>query len=613
MIQPVNLFLLIILLTITSNATQSWNEWQPGWSKSFSDFLDAIYTGNVTATRSFIDNGIAVNFKMDGDCTPLKLAAISGNDTITFMLLEHGARISPGELAQYAAATASLPVLQYINNRISLKTVGHNTLCHAFECGAPDTIVSLLIANASLSTRDDPCFTSLLTNNNHYSERDKKRYCVLMLNAGLHPSEQSATIQLVQFAQKQSDSTLNRLVKPFLRKEKMMSPEELNTELLRDHTVKEFDSLLDIGADPMGRTNYNGCSAGKRNVSSAFEHLRGMGCASSDRINVNYFRLLGHLVERDKSRYEKELTDRDRIFIAVVTGNHDLIRRYIKNRKEDIILKQAARNHHRTLAIAAEVGDSSMCTLLCSLAFDRNEHIYALEFAVKAGNSDIVRIIVNSMIEKKFPFMQDKEFVPLFNIMIYDRKRTQKNDITISRTMLEMVDTAHHKFRLPVEELIVQGINKNPVLAWYLLQMYKEPLDATAFYKVAGRNPEIFLDSEVMNKVPVVCTKIIDAILPSSKEYTSDDLESDFSQLKKKLFILNTLCAKDFPFDSAVKDGWVGYVGSLLVGYDRIKHRFVPRWPIQSIFSNFGKFDESLQGFGWRCDEIIPSDWKNRN
>jgi ankyrin repeat protein len=599
--RKLGLFLSIVscmaLTLIAAPPTPKWEEWSPQWSETFSRFLDAILQGDRASVKTALNNGIAVNWKTESGISPLTLAALTGNDSITMLLLESGARIQPDELIHYAISTNSYRILEWVNeNKMSNEYDLAKLLSYALEIGASEKFITFLISKSKISQQDNSYFKALHSNKNHYSTKEKQHFLYLLLKAGYIPTEQHVINYVKNFIISNGDPALLELAKPIIH-DIHVTQAELNKALLEQSTIQAFDSLLDKGADPLGATG-GGCQDGSgKDLSTPFEQMRGTVCNSS-KFTVRYLQFLGRLLERDKKRFGPKLNADEKFLIAVTTGQIGSIRELALTKKENYFLKLKTRDGRSALSLAAETADLPMCQLLCQFKFDRDEHLNAIMSAVTSGATGIISTLLNRMHEKSLSGLTEIELQGCISIMLYQLNREAKNDVEIMKLILDHTRTNNVQLSIPIESYVVNGIVNNPMLVRFLVESFKKSFDNDYFYNEAVRNPAIFLESWVMNKITFNGEKVIRALLPPD-EQGSESVVDNYKMVKSRIYILNTLCAKGYTFESAITPGGLRHIGNFNIGYDRSIKRFVLRWAIPTLFSSYGNFDTVKHGYTW--------------
>lgn len=591
-------------------AAESWEEWKPQWGNAFSNFLDAIYVSDYTSVKQQLDAGMSVNWETETGLTPLSLAIAKGNDSIALLLLDRGARVHPDKLINSAIDAHSVRVLEWIDNKNKLVSYGSSAhLVQALEKGAPEKIFRLLLSKITVSKNDDRYFRSLLYNNK-LSLQEKECYLTLLLKDGFLPVERGSIVATVDMARACGNEELIALTKPLMANVQV-DQTDLNKSLLAQRTVAGLDSALDKGANPLGTTG-GGCRQGSKDMTTPLEQLRGHGCNNGIARALNW-QFLGRMLERDQKRIEPELTGRDKLFIAVTTGRVDVVKRLVNNKKGRFILDQSIGSDRRALTLAAEVGDSAMCSELCKVNFSREEYGYALQKAVHTGSPAVVHLLLGSMQNKKLETLKESEIVQLVWDMVYGYNRQQDNDTAIARHLFQYTQENGIRCKLPLESYVVSGVTQNQPLVKFLFDSQDGRLDSEVFCDHIGLNPQILLESSVMSRVTLQGyeKKVVSSLFGPLKN-TDLGIPESLKKLKKVLFILNTLCAKDEGFGKSFEPGWIIDAGMFHVTYDNKKKRFTPEWVVPTPFSRYGNFDSINPSYGWRSD-VITAGWEDEN
>jgi len=596
----------MVVVALPCLAAESWEEWKPEWGTAFSHFLDAIYSSDYTSVKQQLDAGMSVNWETQTGLTPLTLAIAKGNDSITLLLLDRGARVHPFKLIHSAVDAHSVCVLEWIDKKNKLASYGSSeALLQALEKGAPEKIYKLLLSKITVSKNDDRYFRSLLYNNK-LSLQEKERYLTLLLKDGFVPVERGTIVATLDMARASGNEEFIALTKPLMANVQV-DQTELNRSLLAQQTVAGFDAALDKGADPLGTTG-GGCRQGSKDMTTPLEQLRGHGCNNGISRALNW-QFLGRMLARDQNRIEPELTGRDKLFIAVTTGRVDVVKRLISQKKERFILEQSIGSDRRALTLAAEVGDSAMCSELCKVNFSREEYGYALEKAVHAGSVAVVDLLLGSVQHKKLAPLKESEIVPLIREMVFGYKHKQDNDVAIARLLFEYMQENGIHCKLPLESYVISGITQNQLLVKYLFDHIEGRLDSEAFCANIGLNPQVLLESSVMSRVSLQgYEKMMVTSLIGPLTNTDIGIPESLKNLKKVLFILNTLCAKDEEFGKNFEPGWIIDAGMFHVTYNNKMKRFTPEWVVPSPFSRYGNFDSSNPSYGWNPD-VLTAGW----
>jgi hypothetical protein len=548
--------------------------------------------------------------------------------------LKHGADIPPRTTAFLGITTKSMPVLKWLadqqdsDNPLEWNSTPYESspLSYALAYGATKEIMELLITEfPDKNTRNR--FYSSLASGSRFTPQEKVLLAHRLLDAGLRPDSTSKQELkgVASIVYQSGDSSLfQRVSRPYIDIDEELR--NLNHQLAWSvRTLGSIDSLIALGAHPLATTG-GGCRSGdgKKDLTTPLEIRRGGGCSSDHVSSAFDWQALGHFWRRYPDRAGPELYKRDKLFIAVATGDLVSVQNLTQGKSGKTFIEgpdAVARGRKRALTIAAETGNEAMIRYLLGFQFEPKEREWALEYAVKTGSYGCVKELLNSGVDPQLPSRGKNGIVKLLQSMLQRRSGGTSQDTRIADLLLSRWNSpasssfdimenisrsslpssqlasvlkgtpAQKKGLLPITTFLVSGRKNNPVLFNHLWNYQPGPLDSDTLFRYIDGNSAILSDSVIMSMVSITGHEehIIQAVIRSETD-SPDKVSYDCRRIRRIIAHLNGLLDKGIAINAPMEPDWVTTVEEFQIGLDSKTRRFIPVWIVPSLFSAQGDF-----------------------
>lgn len=592
----------------------AWKDWHPPGIDRYALFLEAVFQGDAPAVRAALDSGMTVDWRTATGLSPVLLAAATGRDSITLLVLPHA---DPGcwpTVAELAIRSNSLGVLEWLDRKARTQggwnwdsSVRNGTpLAFAIQQGASDTIFEFLLARRGeidsaevFRSLDGLCgFTRELTPR----QRAWRAHRVLDRWTGHQPGRGGEALHRAvrNLAKCTSDSSLLRRFD--IRIDSAERRRLLNGSLAsRGRSLQSIDSLLALGADPLAPLGLPASAGSVRKQETPLSWHRTSGYRMEEGPTLAW-RTVARFLHHDPARVGPHLARTDSLLIAIATGDLSGVRTWIRTNGTEF----AAPGPHRpdpggfqALALAADAGDTAMTRLLLPLPFSHPQREKALERAVRAHSAAVVRMLLASAIDARLPTRGGKGPVELLHLLFtpHPSRPPDPQDTAIAEMLLEAAyGTVERWPRLPLTRWAMAHPHPaaNPVLFDFLWRRHPASMSADTLLVAIGGDRDLLLDTAFLERLGTRGheQKILEGICQSFERAGNSDPSSiQPDEMMASIALLDTLLARGYPLDSALAPGWICSNGFLEFRFDFRNRRFIPAWRIPSPFSDDAAFD----------------------
>lgn len=285
--------------------------------------MDAVYNNDYKQVKDLLDSGVSPNLETASGLTPIQLALHAEHDSILSLLIQYHGKIDSNELYNKAIKDNNLALIKQFHK--SGYTPFIYTSPSYFDSSFSIVLFEYLIPFFEKSSYNTQNLFSPIPLPQSQKEAKKQAALIkLMISNGFFPKTALDSLWLRTIAKRSMDST------SFLFSKKEGSYDtRLNSALTNVSSLHSIDSLLVIGADPLGPTEY-----------------RNQHALDRKRQNPNPFdwKVVSFFQKRDPIRIKPLLNNDDLFFIALVEGNISETKKSLKKinllEKDSVYLKK---------------------------------------------------------------------------------------------------------------------------------------------------------------------------------------------------------------------------------------------------------------------------------
>jgi hypothetical protein len=545
---------------------------------------------------------MAVNFETETGLSPLSLAVLSGNDKLALLLLERGALMDQDILIKLAIVNRSLPLLRFLGNSKDGDPFGAGHLCDALSFGTSDEVLEYLIKKVSGKSPYGfgSVFYVLARSGLYASPGRANAMAHRLLNAGIVPQKED-------YQQGRMDQTLNILYQrtkdPALLKRfeywdasHAKPPQaDLDRDLGDAISLEEVDSLLRLGADPLGLAADYQRRAVREGLPGPLGYKIRKYCGDNDRtFSALDWRIAGRFLDHSPDRVRPLLDSLDSLFIGATTGRLAMVKTLVKSHGgEDFVVRARTCDSNQALSFAAEARDSAMTAYLLGFRFGPKPKELALKRAVLAGAPAVVDLLLDHGADFRLPSYGGSGFTKLFDILFDGRwDFPRASDTLIAKSLMAAYRNASSPsqsstYPLPMARYAVRMVY-NPVLLGFLLKQDTPPMDSDTLFDGIRGGWEGLGDSTIMARVSTEGheDRILGSILGSYFQHTRGKFIDTPGRIIDVLARLNGFVARGVALGKGLDADWHADLGKYQVGYDRGLNRFVLIWRVPSLYSS---------------------------
>lgn len=294
------LFLGLFFYSIHASSKTDWSTSIHPYMKRFYLMMDAVYNNDYKQVKDLLDSGVSPNLETASGLTPIQLALHAEHDSILSLLIQYHGKIDSNELYNKAIKDNNLALIKQFHK--SGYTPFIYTSPSYFDSSFSIVLFEYLIPFFEKSSYNTQNLFSPIPLPQSQKEAKKQAALIkLMISNGFFPKTALDSLWLRTIAKRSMDST------SFLFSKKEGSYDtRLNSALTNVSSLHSIDSLLVIGADPLGPTEY-----------------RNQHALDRKRQNPNPFdwKVVSFFQKRDPIRIKPLLNNDDLFFIALVEGN----------------------------------------------------------------------------------------------------------------------------------------------------------------------------------------------------------------------------------------------------------------------------------------------------
>jgi hypothetical protein len=616
-----------------------WNERPSPEDTRFIRFMQAVFENDIQTVEKAIDSGMAVDWGTETGLTPVSLAVAAGYEKLALLLLKRGGRMDRSVLMRMAIHHQSLPLIKYVEAQDTGFPVQASELSLALRMGSSKQVVDYLIRKVAKreSTRDfrEP-FYAVAHSWAYSTPREKSALAHQLLDAGILPKredwgEGSAFRKpLTTLFRNAKDSTLPKRFPYWDGFYLSVEQEDLDKQLGYAQRLKEVDSLLALGADPLGRAPECG-PGGKGEVTGPLRYKIRKSCHTNPSFPARDWQIAGRFVEHAPQKVGPLLEKRDFLFIGATTGRLDLVKATVQSAGgESFVLQARTPDSNTALSYAAEARDSAMTSYLLKFRFKAKDKEWALQKAVLSGSPSVVKLLLEHGADVNLPSFGGGGLGKLFAIMFgYRYDFPNQNDTLIAKTLLATYRPAGTPF-VAIPSLAPPAMappslqpgthpislarcalqrKYNPTLLAFLLRRIPGPLNADTLFKGIYQSWDVLADTAVMIRVsPAGHEEGIRGAIGNS--YYRCPLGKVKDAPKRVLALLgqmNGFIDKGVDLGKGLDADWYENLGRYQIGFDGKLRRFVLVWRIPSMHSAKADFNHapSLEerDYRWFGDE----------
>lgn len=607
----------------TAAGAPPWKDWQPAASARFPRFLDAILRQDLPEVRRNLDSGMTVDWRTEGGLTPLDLAIATANDSIALLLLARSER-KPSDAWNIATAQAihngTIAVLQAIDRRGALpgrwdwgSTANRESpLGYALSIGASDEVFEFLLARAPDPASFSPhrLFEALPSFENRTTPAQRARRAHRLLDRGFKvqwghgTGGEDALLHLVDAS---GDSSLLR--RAGIHPEPRERQRTLNARLAYGaRSLGAIDTLLARGADPLGAANDANTCEQESCWNSPLSLRRSSFYRGEARAPSFEWQAIARFVDHAPERVGRQLREPDHLFLAIARRDLAATMRWVERHGADSARGLGGlpfSQTHAALALAAELGDVPITRFLAALPFGARDREHALTRAVLAHSFEVVQLLMQSGVDRDLPALggggQVRLVGSLFDAYVGLRP-PHPSDTAIARLLLVPAPGDTFRPTLPLGSWAARHRRANPVLFEYLWRRQPGPLDGKEFSARIGEDPDLLLDTAVIDHVALrgFERRVAEAVCEDFRA-RSDQAEGRIGlpEMATTIARLEALLARSPQLDTALGSHWTCAGRYLEIAFDARERRFHPLWRISSPFSTDGDFGDRAGDY-WR-------------
>lgn len=620
-----------------------WNERPAPEDTRFIRFMQAVFENDIGTVEKAIDSGMKVEWETEAGLTPVSLAVAAGYEKMALMLLKRGGRMERSVLMHMAILHRSLPLIKHVEAQDSGYPLQAVELSRALSMGTSKEVMDYLIRKVGKGkeTRDFCEPFSALANSPAYSKPGQKSAIAhQLMDAGILPrledwGERGFHPTLNKLFRIAKDTTLPKRVPYWDGFQPGADPYGLDKDLGYAITLKEVDSLLALGADPLSVPTE--CEPGRGQLAGRLRFRLRNHCWSDPNIfSAHDWQIAGRFMERAPQMVGPLLENRDFLFIGATTGRLDLVKATVMSAGgEGFVLMARTPDSSTALSYAAEAGDSAMTAYFLKFRFKAKDKEWALRKAVLSGSPSVVKLLLEHEVDVNLPSLGGGGLSKLFAIMFdYRYDYSNRNDTLIAKILLATYRPAGTPFvaipNLASPSLaspslapasLPPGIHpisltrcalqrkNNPTLLAFMLRKIPGPINADSLFKGIYQNWEVLADTDVMNRVSPTGHEegIRGALGYSYHRCPVGKVKDDPKRILALLDQLNGFIDKGVDLGKGLDVDWLKTLGHYQIGYDGQRRRFVLVWRIPSMFSAKANFNHipsyEERNYQWFGDE----------